>query len=371
VIFEMENVSGLLQHPEWLAGLVRSLTGLGYYCRVEEIRCLDFGVPQERRRLRIRGSLLGFLDPPAAPGGPPCSILEAINHLAPLRERRGILPEARLARIRRFEAHCGLSLCRDSHFGRASRTVTTRNATAATNDALRLRLPDGTVRSFSVREVAAIQSFPSTYSFDGVSRQRALVALGNAFPPVVGAHLSWAADLLLWRLLVTRAALASRVACVPCARPAVPVPPSPSDERVACATLSVLLGAVEKPGDDHASAKAEAGEASWAGAFAIACANAATQVPRTERRPLWVLGSHSACQPTSPRFKGAAVDLFVFGDVGGPCLSRCYCAVAAAGVPLSIADRPFLARRPFGATFDLGSCLEVGPHLRFAPVPGQ
>jgi site-specific DNA-cytosine methylase len=75
-----------------------------------------------------------------------------------------------------------LSLCRDSQFGRAARTVTTRNATACTNDALRLHLPDGRVRSFSVREVAAIQSFPSTYSFDGVSRQRALAALGNAFP---------------------------------------------------------------------------------------------------------------------------------------------------------------------------------------------
>jgi hypothetical protein len=171
-----------------------------------------------------------------------------------LNEQRGVLPESRLARIRRYEAHCGLSLCRDSHFGRTSRTVTTRNGSAATNDALRLRLPDGLVRSFSVQEVAAIQSFPSTYSFEGVSRQRALTALGNAFPPVVGAHLSQVSDLLLQRLLVARAALASRVARLPCARPAVPVPLPPDECVVACATLTALLGTVGEPGAEHAGA---------------------------------------------------------------------------------------------------------------------
>jgi hypothetical protein len=113
----------------------------------------------------LRGSLLGFLDPPEAPGGPHCSILEAINHLVPLKERGGVLPATRLERIRKTEEHCGLSACRDAQFGLASRTFTTRNATASTNDALRLRLPDGSVRSFSIPEIAALQSFPTSYSF--------------------------------------------------------------------------------------------------------------------------------------------------------------------------------------------------------------
>jgi uncharacterized protein (DUF2345 family) len=58
--------------------------------------------------------------------------------------------------------------------------------------------------------VAAIQSCASSYSFDGVSRQRALAALGNAFPPVVGAHLSQAADTLRRQVLAARDALGMR-----------------------------------------------------------------------------------------------------------------------------------------------------------------
>jgi site-specific DNA-cytosine methylase len=38
LLFEMENVLGLLEHPEVLADLVRAFAALRYYCRVEEIR---------------------------------------------------------------------------------------------------------------------------------------------------------------------------------------------------------------------------------------------------------------------------------------------------------------------------------------------
>eukprot|EP00962_Isochrysis_galbana_P008976 scaffold2498_cov114-Isochrysis_galbana.AAC.7 len=41
LIFEMENFPGLLHHPDHIADLVRSFAELGYYSRVEEIRCVE------------------------------------------------------------------------------------------------------------------------------------------------------------------------------------------------------------------------------------------------------------------------------------------------------------------------------------------
>ena len=45
-----------------------------------------------------------------------------------------------------------------------------------------LRLPDGDVRYFTIREMARIQGFPDSYLFDE-NWSRAVAELGNACPP--------------------------------------------------------------------------------------------------------------------------------------------------------------------------------------------
>ena len=56
-------------------------------------------------------------------------------------------------------------------------------------------------RALTNEEAAALQSFPSTFSFDGASLSAAREMIGNAQPPLLGFHMSE-----LWRRLHALAA---------------------------------------------------------------------------------------------------------------------------------------------------------------------
>lgn len=211
----VENVPGLQAASSNgpLGEFLRALSKAGYMTHLDVLRALDYGVPQERRRLVIVASRIGMPVLPrpthAVTKRPPCTVRKVIGHLRPLPDG-GVddrdpdhaamrLSEANKERIRNTPEGGDrrdwdrnlLSDCHLVHGGHTDaygRMWWDRPASGLTTRCLsysngRFGHPEQD-RAISLREAALIQTFPSGFRFSGSLTSRGR-QVGNAVPPLM------------------------------------------------------------------------------------------------------------------------------------------------------------------------------------------
>lgn len=217
----VENVPGL-QAPTTdsgpLIGFLKALRNQGYETDLAVLRALDFGVPQERRRLVIVASRIGTPTLPkpthVVTKRPAQTVRKAIGHLRPLddggvdkfdRDHAAMrLSATNKARIRatpeggdrRNWDRSLLSECHLVHGGHTDaygRMWWDRPASGLTTRCLsysngRFGHPEQD-RAISLREAALIQTFPSSFRFSGSLTSRAR-QVGNAVPPLLAKRIA-------------------------------------------------------------------------------------------------------------------------------------------------------------------------------------
>jgi DNA (cytosine-5)-methyltransferase 1 len=212
--FVMENVTSLL-HPrnrEMFGGVVKGLEGSGYLCRVVQAHATEYGVPQKRSRIFVLGSREELPDAPAklyksdaADEGDLPDPLSVAPFLAPYAGAKfyeeGERVEGRWAEHLR-EIPPGWNY--KHHTAWAGHPKPTFEAeTRFWNFLLKLnpRAPSWTInanpgpwvgpfhwssRRLRTPELAALQTFPAGYKFQGSRRER-VRQIGNAVPPTLAA----------------------------------------------------------------------------------------------------------------------------------------------------------------------------------------
>lgn len=189
----IENVRGLMyQSRPYLDAVVAHLTALGYQVDYRLLKATDFGVPQNRERVVITASRVGWTWPKA-------TVSKAVTAGTALGELASQAPDdgryltpAQDAYIARYEAKSKCVTPRDLHLNKPARTLTCRNFGASTSDMHRIKLADGRRRMLTVREGARLQSFPDWFEF--VGREASVTKqIGNAVAPLFARALADAA----------------------------------------------------------------------------------------------------------------------------------------------------------------------------------
>ncbi len=206
----MENVAGLTtaRHRDYLVKTLGTLEDLGYTVEWRILNAADFGVPQDRRRLIVLGSRVGqprFPEPTHGPaaGRPWVTAGEALAHVAPDVPNTAIITYARRP-ILRPSPFAGMLVNgggRPIDLSRPSQTI----PASAGGNRTHIYDPDGIlleyhrellsggpvrkgrvagVRRITVRESAALQSFPESFEFLGPQSAR-YSQVGNAVPPLL------------------------------------------------------------------------------------------------------------------------------------------------------------------------------------------
>ena len=201
---EIENVMGLEKHPDVLRTIFWELDKLGYAAQMKEVDASQYEVPQKRRRLLILASKWGVPNPPLPSPTLARTMEEALSPLGafnPGSHPELELSEAELERHAEYERRNGTITPRRLERQQPARTVTGGNLRKSGKDALRLTRDDGMQRALTVEEGAALQSFPSNFSFEGVAHSSGCLMVGNAHPPMLGFYMSG-----MWRRLHALAA---------------------------------------------------------------------------------------------------------------------------------------------------------------------
>ena len=178
--FLFENVAGLLRpkFAEYLGNVLQQMRDLGYEVQVWKMNAKDYGVGQNRRRIFVVGTAAGERVPnmPAAEERPTLlgQVLEGIDPPT----------GCDLKFTTACPGHSGSVLTKP-----AKTLIAGAHGPGQGNNAL--RLSDGRLRHFSIREAAAVQSFPLDYWFCG-SWTRKMQQIGNAVPPRLSALVSGA-----------------------------------------------------------------------------------------------------------------------------------------------------------------------------------
>ncbi len=207
----VENVPGLQRASSDgpLARFVRSVRRIGYTTSVEVLRALDYGVPQERKRLVLIASRVGRPALPSPRGGAPSTVREWISELprlgpgdvdqfdpdhasmslSPLNlQRIRATPEGGGRRDwpRRLVADCHKDYAGHSDvygrmwWDRPASGLTTRCISYSNG---RFGHPEQD-RAISLREAALLQTFPVDFRFSGTLTSKAR-QVGHAVPPLM------------------------------------------------------------------------------------------------------------------------------------------------------------------------------------------
>ena len=143
-----------------------------------------FDVPQQRKRVLVLASLWGL---PRAPTPPAVVYTTAGEALQPFNSFEGraepslVLTEKAVAGHAKYKATAG-GRPRHVMVDRPTRTVTPGNLRAHGKDAMRVLDADGQQRTLAIPEAAALQSFPSYFSFAKVSDSKARHLLAMPTP---------------------------------------------------------------------------------------------------------------------------------------------------------------------------------------------
>lgn len=218
----IENVPAIRQQHRPAEGPLQAFLArigdLGYAYAVETVQVADYGVPQHRPRLVVLASRIGPVTLPPATHGPGllprATVREAIGHLPAIEagtsdpsvpnHRAAGLSETNLRRLRatppgadrrswsedlRLACHRDIDGYTDVYgrmaWDRPAPALTTR-CISVSNGRYGHPCQD---RAISVREAAALQSFPDDFVFHG-SMDAMARQIGNAVPPRLATHLA-------------------------------------------------------------------------------------------------------------------------------------------------------------------------------------
>ena len=202
----MENVPGLINY-DLFKDVVKELDKLGYHPKVEIVNIKDYGVPQNRKRLIMVGSLLGEID--IAEGTrEKVTVKDAIGKLEPIQETKDPLhkitanhtPEV-MERIRltpkdggswkdlpeqyTLECHKKENVGFNDIYGRLRWNDYSATITGGCLNPSKGRfLHPEEDRVITAREAALLQSFPRRYKFPvNIPKASLALLIGNALPP--------------------------------------------------------------------------------------------------------------------------------------------------------------------------------------------
>ena len=169
-IVTIEETPGILKrHPEWFNALVQQLSELGFSLRWATLRCADFGVPQKRERLIIIAAAPGedlpsFPKPTHEVGTVTIqTVLDAVR-AEPGLTHHDTRTHSRWARKEPYDARC------------LANTITCGGGENYH--------PSG-LRPFTMRELACLQTFPTSYEFPDFGLTELREQIGNAVPPLM------------------------------------------------------------------------------------------------------------------------------------------------------------------------------------------
>lgn len=182
--FLFENVAGLVRpkFAAYLDSVIKRFEALGYLVHAHVVDASHYGIAQKRLRCLLIGSRSPFTPPP--PTTPqPRTVRQMMTELGPPdgQNRHTI----RVHEARAYKNH------QPSKVDQPSKTVLagTNGPGGGTNC---VRFDDGSLRYFTLRELARLQGFPDDYVLPDVWTH-AVKQLGNAAPPPLICE--WATEL--------------------------------------------------------------------------------------------------------------------------------------------------------------------------------
>lgn len=199
--FIAENVKGMmtLEKGEIMNRILSDFKSIGYNVNYKLLNAADYGVPQRRERVFIVGIRSDvnkeYIFPTAlhSENGSNSwiSLGEIITELN-INEDRYYFSKRAVEGMKNAKPNMKRGLFQD--LNKPCLTITSHLAKVSLNsrDPVLLVNPDEELyRRFTVKEAAAIQSFPDSFSFP-VSDFQAYKQIGNAIPPVLMWHVSMA-----------------------------------------------------------------------------------------------------------------------------------------------------------------------------------
>lgn len=206
VTIMMENVPGLKKYKLFKA-VVKELKILGYNPQVKIVNVKDYGVPQNRKRLIMVGSLVGKISI-AKPTNQKVTVRDVIGDLELITESKDalhkILPnhtEQVMERIKltpknggsrkdlpieyKLKCHEGKNIGFNDVYGRLRWDDYSTTITGGCMNPSKGRfLHPEHDRCITAREAALLQSFPMEYKFpEDISKTALALLIGNALPP--------------------------------------------------------------------------------------------------------------------------------------------------------------------------------------------
>ena len=172
--FLFENSANMCgpSHLPYLKSIIAEFESMGFTVTTHKVDAADYGVPQHRKRLLLVGTRGAAFTPPSPTRY--ISVRQALQSLGPPNNTNDhtIHPGARV-----YKGHT------PSQLDSPSKCITAGvNGPGGGNATI--QLDDGTVRYYTIREVARLQTFPDSFHLPS-TRSTAIKQLGNACPPML------------------------------------------------------------------------------------------------------------------------------------------------------------------------------------------